>query len=833
MAYITNTKKNITGTSLYISDAMQQGILYEGVNNITQTNNNLPFEISLDYYSQENPYQDVIYSQDDRNDIKIWFDNVELENASTYCEKLTRIARVLPDDGNKRFSLDNFISTNVEVILHNVNVEDIKDRVKIDIGTLVGNDYQYIPLGIFNIQDTPEKDGTTITLKLRDNRVKFDFNYDAQPLIERQGGMATKLEILYDICDIAGVETEISSFYGDTDEVGIYDNTISGTTYVSYLMEQAGCIAAIDRYGKLIKIDLRDLYIWRIPLSVVESYQLGKPYKVERVVYESGIIKYETSDDKTLDTLYLNADNPYINSQEQVENILNIIENFQIDSVETKRVLGNPAIDPYDIIEVYNDIDGTNDIVFRTLANTTYTFNGVHRDTFDTQIGIEQRTENVTLTGEVAFKKYAKTSIDNLTAEINLISSETMIFSKEKFGLGELTLENAYVGTLHRLEINGNINKLLPMNTLYPKNNLIPLDTYLLVDGTRYLLDIDYLSYTSEEEHDSFIYEEGKCWIERANGTIEEKSDLIIYVNSNSVISIEHYSNAILKCIYLLDNEYTSTFTNTMDIMSQINLSPGTAKILANKIKLEGYTTINENFGVDLEGNMWAKNGSFSGNIYLEDGNKILGGDGLYSCLSYTSTGRYSGWEILGFSTSGYNLTSTETRYSDVFVNAYIPEKFVVESAYIILECSSMYSAYEDASGGHDVVGIPKNLKLFKGSNLTTVSFFYYPYQAVDEYTEYSGDEIQNAFESNSYTPDISYPGNVNVKRTIDISEYIDNGFNSFFVRSMLSPKPVVKTFRPAGATFDYYNYEEIVNNTGIGRLSLYVYGFMNVSEEV
>ena len=418
-------------------------------------------------------------------------------------------------------------------------------------------------------------------------------------------------------------------------------------------------------------------------------------------------------------------------------------------------------------------------------------------------------------------------------AEIEALSSKIVDMSGEINGIGSITLENAYVGTLHRIEISGNISKLLPMNSLQPSNNLTPLDTYLIVDNTKYLLDIDYLSYTSVEQHDTFIYEDGKCWIERANGTIEEKSDLIIQVNSNSTITMEHYNNAIIKCIYLLENEYTDTFTNQMDLLAQINLTPGNAKILANKIKLEGYTTINENFGVDLEGNMWAKNGSFSGNIYLEDGNKILGGDGLYSCLSYTSTGRYSGWEILGFSTSGYNLTSTETRYSDVFVNAYIPEKFVVESAYIILECSSMYSAYEDASGGHDVVGIPKNLKLFKGSNLTTVSFFYYPYQAVDEYTEYSGDEIQNAFESNSYTPDISYPGNVNVKRTIDISEYIDNGFNSFFVRSMLSPKPVVKTFRPAGATFDYYNYEEIVNNTGIGRLSLYVYGFMNVSEEV
>ena len=454
MAYITNTVKNITGTSLYISDAIKQkignndvyiedtegntlleqlnnlsnGNLYDGINNINQTNNNLPFSINLDYYSTENPYQDAIYSQDDKNDLKIYFNDVELQDANVLCEKITRVSRILPNDGNKRFSLDNFISTSVEVILHNVNLEDIVDQVKIFIGTLVdvqNNTYEYVPLGIFNIQDTPQKDGNKITLKLRDNRVKFDFNYNAQPLMESLGGTATKKQILDDICDKAGVTNTILSFNGDSDSVGICDSSITGTTYISYILEQAGLIPSIDRQGQLIAIDLSNLYTWRIPLSIVESYELGEPYKIDRVVYESGIIKYETSPDETLDTLYLNSANPYITRQEQVDNILSKLSNFQIDSVLTKRVLGNPAIDPYDLIEVYNDLDGSNDVVFKTLANTTYTFNGVHRDTFDTQIGKEARTENVSKNSEQTFRKYARTSIDNINGEITLVVGST------------------------------------------------------------------------------------------------------------------------------------------------------------------------------------------------------------------------------------------------------------------------------------------------------------------------------------------------------------------------------------------------------------------------
>ena len=426
----TPTYETITDTTL-IEQLEAIRLLY-GYNNITVDNIDLSATLSLDYYSTENPYQDAIYSQDDKNDLKIYFNDVELEDAGRYCEKITRTARILPSDGNKRFSLDNFISTSVDVILHDVDLEDIVDQVRIEIGTDIGNNtYQYVPLGIFNIQDTPVKDKNKITLKLRDNRVKFDFNYNAYPLMESLGGTATKRQILEDICEQAGVENIIDHFDNEEDELGIYDNSITATTYVSYLMEQAGLIPIINREGKLATVNLGELDNWRIPLSIVESYEKGEPYEIDRVVYESGIIKYETSNDETLDTLYINSANPYVFSDSQVQNILNKLQGFEIDSVTTKRVLGNPAIDPYDIIEIYDDLNGTNDVVFRTLANTTYTFNGVHRDKFDTQIGKEERTENVTKNSEASYRKLAKTEIDNINANILLVSSTTESYHED------------------------------------------------------------------------------------------------------------------------------------------------------------------------------------------------------------------------------------------------------------------------------------------------------------------------------------------------------------------------------------------------------------------
>ena len=147
-------------------------------------------------FNVSNDYKKIIYSQDDDNDIKIWFNNVELANAGYLTEKLEGTFRVLANDGKKRFSLDNFVAKELTLTIHDVNLNAIQDQVKISIGTLVNNEYEYVPIGIFNIQDIPTTNNGTTTIKLRDNRVKFEFNYNAKPLIDENEGKATYKQIL-------------------------------------------------------------------------------------------------------------------------------------------------------------------------------------------------------------------------------------------------------------------------------------------------------------------------------------------------------------------------------------------------------------------------------------------------------------------------------------------------------------------------------------------------------------------------------------------------------------------------------------------------------------
>lgn len=58
---------------------------------------------------------------------------------------------------------------------------------------------------------------------------------------------------------------------------------------------------------------------------------------------------------------------------------------------------------------------------------------------------------------------------------------------------------------------------------------------------------------------------------------------------------------------------------NSNEVISAINLTPEQAKITAEKIALEGYTTINDGFSVDTQGNMMCNNATMN-NAKIEGG---------------------------------------------------------------------------------------------------------------------------------------------------------------------------------------------------------------------
>ena len=360
-----------------------------------------------------------------------------IEDIDETLEKITIKSNII-DNSNKVFTLSNLIAKSIEIRVHDLDLSKVKDQIDLKIGTYINDEigYVYVPIGIFNLQETPTTSNGITTIKARDNSVKFDIGYNAKPLIDRsetividsQGNsvkVVTKMELLQDICNTCGITCGINDFRGMNETISVYDNTITARTYIGYLAEQSGSFAYIDRFGVLQFVPLSELLGYEIPFDDISSFTNDTRYTISKTIYESGVIKFESSSSEaTKDILYLDSANPYISNQDIVNRIHEIVNNFYIDSFKIDNIYGNPCIDPFDII-ITTDY---NNNIYRTLGQNTLTYNGKLKQTFNTEISKDKRKTNVSQNSNEYFKKYVKTTIDN---EVGSLKIEVGEFSQK------------------------------------------------------------------------------------------------------------------------------------------------------------------------------------------------------------------------------------------------------------------------------------------------------------------------------------------------------------------------------------------------------------------
>lgn len=748
------------------------------------------------------------------------------------------------------------ITGKLDQIYTEFEIEDTE--LEVQIGVSYNNNTTYYSLGNFLvIKPTTDDVKEKTEFEAMDYTKKFNKKFDDTNLIFP----CTALELAQYTCDLCGVELGTTSFANDN--FIIQDNQYVEGDTCRKVMQDIGKLAyswvRIDWDNKCyIDFDTKDSIIDYNRITNTEYYDLSLQREVlgpvNRVVIgirdvdgENAVIEDSDSiEEYGVTEIQLYDNNLTYTPELRLQAIQAATRLFGLTYLPLEtNTIGHPWLIGNERIEVK---DMNDNLLYTYPWDRTIAYNGHIKSKLVSKADTKTETEYRNYGDLETATRQTRIIVDKQNQTIEALAEAVQPISNEISNVGSITLENAYEGTLHRLEIKGSISALFPSTTLYPSTTSYPLTPTLKVDDTLYVLGFTTLRYINSSTCDLYVYEDGKQWVERNIGVdgggnlyelpdnekyIEELPDITIQVSSSSVISLDGFANANLKALYLLENDYTDTFATNVDLVSKINISPSNIAIQSHKIALEGYTTINGNFWVDLEGNMHARSGSFEGNIMLPNGGRVIGGDGLFSCLAYTSTGRFSNWDIIGFGTSGANVSDTDVRYADIFVNAYIPENFTITGAYAILEVTSVNSSYTDASGDYEVVGTPKDIGLLVGVGDTSVTFFYYPYQAVDEEVEYSGTEIPNAFGNGRYTPSINSPGSVEEAKSIDIKDYLTIGeMNTIFVRSLLSPKPVVKTFTPSGGSYTMYNYEELVRNTGVGRLNLFVFGYMSTDAE-
>ena len=456
------------------------------------------------------------------------------------------------------------------------------------------------------------------------------------------------------------------------------------------------------------------------------------------------------------------------------------------------------------------------------------------------------------------------TRIEQTEEQIEALSGKVVPLSNTIISPESITLTDPdpYPGTLHKLSIYGEMslfypnsigdiygypsvpgdnltcgnitpNQLVPYrdSKIYPSSNTYTAAPILLVNNTEYNIDIDFLNYLSSEIYDEFVCEEERSYIIRRVGIdeqgnkyklavelIEERQHVPIKVEGETTIVLKSFSNMTYIAEYLIDNIYTDTFTTNWDLISRINMSPEQIEISSSKINMNGWISANKNFWIDEEGNMGARNGTFTGNVYLPDGGRVIGGDGLLTNLQFASYGIINGWDPLGFGGDD----SGNTLYKDVVVDYFLPKGFTPTQAYLTLYTSRVMTSYNGGGYNVDTTGAPQQLKLYHGNTNSTYQIFW---ENGSSYF-YRGDlsvstEIKKAFGIESYTPYISTVGAVDKKTTeINLKDELpkQSGNYNFIIRTALS-----KPSSPIG--------QAAVESTGMGRAFLNIIGYMSIEK--
>lgn len=147
-------------------------------------------------YNTSDNYKSKIYESSVKHLLKIYINDEEIDKKYILDCKLSQELF-----SNDEFSLGSVTSQSAEIKLYKTAVAETINKIYIESGI----EGEIVPIGLFNVDDINKDNDYTITLKLLDNMIKFEFNYDGSTLI-KENGKAKIIEVLQDICQKAEVE---------------------------------------------------------------------------------------------------------------------------------------------------------------------------------------------------------------------------------------------------------------------------------------------------------------------------------------------------------------------------------------------------------------------------------------------------------------------------------------------------------------------------------------------------------------------------------------------------------------------------------------------------
>ncbi len=211
--------------------------------------------------------------------------------------------------------------------------------IKVEIGLKIGNTIEYIPMGIYNIDDI-EKTDYTIKITAFDNMMKFERNFTTT-----LGDTLTLQQVASELTRITGVQ-----FTGNLPAYTVKKlEGFSCREILGYVASLCGGNAIITRDGKFTIVTPKD-----------NSYSIGTSnyfdYKREETKYKIGKISCQSGEEILskgsigVDSMELQFENPWVNNT-ILTDIYTKLNGFEYLGYSMKWQ-GDPSLDVGDIVTI-------------------------------------------------------------------------------------------------------------------------------------------------------------------------------------------------------------------------------------------------------------------------------------------------------------------------------------------------------------------------------------------------------------------------------------------------------------------------------------------------
>lgn len=238
----------------------------------------------------------------------------------------------------------NFIDGNIlgQVPIYEIEIEvNNKDKLFDDMSKefFVYEDSNN-QTGIFNIYEKPEKYTSIIKFVLYDNMIKLNKFYESE--LDFSKGVLVR-DVLDDIATKSGLTIIYDNLPGHILNKSItwYDNTLPMIDYVGWIAEIAGTNASANNLGEIVFNSISSTY--EFELERVGDLEVEDSFIISNVCFDNGEVQF-TSGTSENDTLFLNANNPFIDEQSIVDYLCEKYRGYSFTNISTIKFKGNRNI---------------------------------------------------------------------------------------------------------------------------------------------------------------------------------------------------------------------------------------------------------------------------------------------------------------------------------------------------------------------------------------------------------------------------------------------------------------------------------------------------------